>query len=125
MSWTIQETKFAIMADKIKLTGAEFDSIDEARDNCEPGDTVVEMHYGVMKGDLVHTCTTSKRPSWTQYESMVDAADQRGVTVDELDLSAKRSGLLIVEIAPLQDILVPDELTGKEHEQDTGEPPAK
>ena len=58
MSWTIQQTKYAIETDEMGLTGDEFDSLDEARDHCdEPGDRVREMHYAVMEGEIVHRFT--------------------------------------------------------------------
>ena len=116
MTWTIQQTKFAVKNEAFGLTGDEFDSVEEARDHCRaPGDTVVEMHHGVMEGNVVHTHATRNRPSWTQYTSMIDAANHRGVTADELDISSEMTGLAIVEIAPHDDILVPDQLTGREH----------
>ena len=58
MSWTVQQTKYALETEEMGLTGDEFDSLDEAKDNCdEPGDRVREMHYGVMEGDIVHRFT--------------------------------------------------------------------
>ena len=55
MSWTVQQTKYAIETEDMGLTGDEFDSLQEAKDNCdEPGASVREMHYGVMEGEIVH-----------------------------------------------------------------------
>ncbi|MCY4509671.1 MAG: hypothetical protein OXG35_22305 [Acidobacteria bacterium] len=122
MPWEIERTGYVVRTEEDGITGDEHDTVEKAAAHCNKrGSTVVEYHHGVKEGAVVHRYTEPDRPSWTQYDSVIAAADHRDVTVDELILSADKTGLTIVEIEPHGDVLVPDKLTGRETRSETAD----